>query len=405
MLTCRNCGSGAERTFVDLGVQPLANSYLRAHELDEPEVHYPLRPVICEQCRLVQLPVYAGPAAIFTDYAFFSGQSRSWVEHCDEFATQATALFPMERVLEIASNDGTLLEAFRGRGCGVLGVEPARNVAWVAQTAGIPTIVEFFGSALARRLRDGGYQPDLIVANNVLAHVPDLGDFLRGVELLMSDDTVATFEFPHLAKLIENDGWDAMYHEHLSYFGFITAQRVMTSRGLRVFDVERLDVHGGSIRLYVCKHSSARWQTGAAPAQLSRWEQEHGYWNLEALAGYAACPPRAKRETLRVLSGFNSIVGYGAPAKGSTWLNYLGLGPEMIEYVVDSTPAKQGKFLPGSRIPVLPPEVLQERRPETILILPWNWRETIIEKIQRDCDWDPTVICRPGVPAPVEAAA
>lgn len=400
-MICRNCGATAEIVFCDLGAQALANSYLRSEDLDKPETFYPLKPVICPECRLVQLPPLVAPEEIFRDYAFFSGQSQSWMKHCEQFAIHILVdrLCRVERVLEIASNDGVLLEQFKHHGCKVLGVEPARNIAWQAQFCGTPTIPEFFGVALAQRLRTSGYSPDLIVANNVLAHCPDFDDFLGGVRLLMTDNTVATFEVPHLAKLIESDAWDCLYHEHYSTFGFVTIQRVFAMRGLRVFDVEELDVHGGSLRVYVCLEGSSVHPTNAAPAQLSRWEQEHGFWDVSTLAEFAKRPPETKCKTMMALSVFReaglTIAGYGAPAKGSTFLNYCGFGPETIEFIVDSTPAKQRRFMPGSRIPILPIEALQERKPDVIWILPHNWETEIREKIERDCDWHPTVICRP----------
>lgn len=394
-MRCRNCGSDASLVFADLRSQPLSNSYLRPEDLDKPEITYPLRPVICPDCRLVQLPDLVSPEAIFREYAYFSGQSNQWIRHCGRYADEMLDRHDIRKVLEIASNDGTLLAEFQDRHVQVLGVEPARNVAWQAQTfTGVPTIPEFFGMELAWRLAD--YHPDLIVANNVLAHVPDFDDFLGGCRRLMGDGTVATFEVPHLARQIQDDDFSQIYMEHRSYFGFITVQRILSDRGLRVFDVEEIDTHGGSLRLHVCRFESPVHQTQASVPQLSRWEQENAFWDPDALAQFAERPPEIKRATLRALGEVDGPIAlYGAPAKGNTFLNYCGIGAEMIAFAVDSTPAKQGTYLPGSRIPVLAPDALNAHQPQTIFVTASNWEAEITAKIAEECPWNPTVICRP----------
>ncbi len=390
-MNCRNCHAELSRVFVDLGTSPLSNAYVRADQLDEPEPHFPLRPYICDECLLVQLPVFETPETIFGSYGFFSSQSQTWVDHCNDFADRAVERFRPKRVLELASNDGVMLRAFHRHGMTVTGVEPARNVARHALLEGLPTIDRFFGRELAAELVTDGYRADLIVANNVLAHVPDLDDFLEGIKAVLAPDGVVSIEVPDLVRLIEDNQFDQIYHEHFSYFTANSACDALRRRGLAVFDVEGVSTHGGSLRLYA-NHTGIRREEYYAPL---------GYTEVEAFMAYRQRPAALKQRVLELLTGLRHegkiIAGYGAPAKATTFLSYCGIGPETIEFIVDSTPSKQRKYLPGARIPILHPDALIERQPDVIVILPWNWSEEITAKIARDCLWEPMVLCRDKV--------
>ena len=393
VLRCRNCGAELVQVLVDLGYMPLANSYRTVDQLSEPEVTYPLRPMVCDSCYLVQVPAYAEPDDVFRDYAYFSGQSQTWVAHCCDMMMTLRERFTPGRVLEIASNDGTFLRQWRRPNIEVLGVEPARNVAWQAQLDGIPTIDEFFGVDLATRLVESNYWPDLIVANNVLAHVPDLDDFINGVRTLLPDDGVAVFEFPHLSRIIEDDLWDTIYHEHFSYFSLHSAMDALSRRDMRVFDVEKQPVHGGSLRVYTC-HADAPRQTTASVFEVCAEEAP----TLGLYADYYRSPPREKCAAIKSIidaASKGGIAAYGAAAKLGTFLNYCGIGPELIPFVVDSTPEKIGTYMPGSHIPIFDPDLLDTYRPRTILVGPYNWYDEICAKIERDCPWEPQVISRP----------
>jgi SAM-dependent methyltransferase len=415
-MICRNCKATIDRVFVDLGTSPLSNAYVSAEQLDMAEPHFPLRPYICDGCLLVQLPVFETPQEIFGEYAFFSGQSMGWRQHCILFAEDAMERFTPGRVLELASNDGTLLAEFCMRpGSGVVatGVEPARNIARQALLAGIPTIDRFFTQTLAEEIAATGYRADLIVANNVLAHVPDLDDFIGGIKTVLAEDGVVSIEVPSLVRLIEGNQFDTIYHEHFSYFTARTVCDVLWRRGLYVFDVEELPVHGGSLRVY----AQHRRPADAMPPnlytprknELTTGELVAGYAALGRYIEYAGQPAELKQRMLEMLTLLRHegrrIAGYGAPAKATTFLSYLGIGPETIELIVDSTPAKQGKYLPGARIPIYHPDQLQVEQPDVILILPWNWAEEILAKIRRDCPWEPMVLCRDVVLADGKLAA
>lgn len=399
---CRNCGEVLEHVFVDLGMQPLANSYVDPTKKDQAETRLPLRPFVCQGCRLVQLPEYETPEGIFGDYAYFSSQSSAWVKHCGDFADLAVNRFKLQgnnRVLELASNDGALLSAFQTRGIQVLGIEPAHNIARYAQQQGIPTIDKFFGIDLAQELVNQGYQADLVCANNVLAHVPDIEDFVRGIELILAHDGVVSIEVPSLYNLIKENQFDTIYHEHFSYFSFETAIDVLERRGLKVFDVETLPTHGGSLRIFARREIDRHPFNSVYQNNISRVSQEeqfcHNFYNL---LGYCIFPQKDKFTTIQKLAKLRQdgavIAGYGAPAKLSTFLNYCGIGPETISFVVDSTPAKQNKLVPGVHIPILPESELQVLKPDVIFISAWNWKKEIEAKIKKECDWNPEVICR-----------
>jgi SAM-dependent methyltransferase len=387
--TCRHCKAPLTRTLVDLGLSPLANSYLKPGDSDAPEPKYPLHARVCDQCLLVQVDDVVPAEAIFShDYAYFSSFSESWLTHCSDYAdaiTQSRGLGPQSLVIEIASNDGYLLQFFRAKGIEVLGVEPAANVAAAAEQKGIPTRVAFFGKALAEELRAEGKAPALVCAANVLAHVPDINDFVAGIATLLSGEAVFTVEFPHLLKLIEGVQFDTIYHEHYSYLSLIAVERIFASQGLRVIDVECLPTHGGSLRVHACLHEAALPANRKAVEQVREQERQAG---LDTPAGYAGFQERvdATRDgLLRYLRAAKSegrrVVGYGAAAKGNTLLNYCGVGSDLIDYVVDLNPAKQHTLLPGSRIPVYPVEALWEKIPDDILILPWNIRNEVVSQL------------------------
>jgi SAM-dependent methyltransferase len=380
---CRFCGAPLSAVFADLGSSPLANSYLAPERLGAMEPFYPLRALVCERCFLVQLQEFESPRQIFSDYAYFSSYSKSWLEHCRAYTEQiATRLGLGEhsQVVELASNDGYLLQYFRQRGIPVLGVEPAGNVAAVARRRGVPTLVEFFGCATARALASES-AADLLIANNVLAHVPDINDFVGGVKILLKPGGVVSMEFPHLLRLMEGKQWDTIYHEHFSYLSFLTASRVFEAHGLRLFDVQELPTHGGSLRIYGAHYEDASKPETERAVQLRERERLAGFQELATYTGYAANVAADKRQILGFLIALKNqgrrVVGYGAPAKGNTLLNYCGLRSDFFDYTVDVSPYKQGHYLPGSRIPIRSPEVLREDRPQVVVILPWNLREEI----------------------------
>jgi SAM-dependent methyltransferase len=386
--SCRACGAPLTETFVDLGATPLANSYLEPDDLDRLEPHYPLHARVCSGCLLVQLPAVQTAEAIFSDYAYFSSYSDSWVEHARRYVdgiVPALALGQESLVVEIASNDGYLLRHVVAAGIPVLGIEPAANVAAAAIAAGIDTEVAFFGRDYAAGLVERRRQADLIVANNVLAHVPDLNDFVAGIATLLAPAGRVTIEAPHLLHLIRERQFDTIYHEHFSYLSLLATRAAVGRHGLAVVDVEELETHGGSLRYHLA-HADA----GIAPSPaVERVLADERAAQMDTLAGYRgfadACAD-VKAGLLEFLIGARRagrrVAAYGAPAKGNTLLGYCGVGPELVEYTVDRSPAKQGRFLPGSRIPIHGPEMLRAERPDDILILPWNLRDEIAAQLQ-----------------------
>jgi SAM-dependent methyltransferase len=391
---CRSCGAALVTVFADLGMTPLANSYVEPGDANRMEPFYPLRAFVCDACLLVQLEEFESPQAIFGDYAYFSSFSESWVAHARRYCDHVAARFrlgPGTRVVEIASNDGYLLRHFRDRGWPVLGIEPAANVARAAEAAGIPTRVEFFGEALARRLVAEGVRADLLVANNVLAHVPALDDFVAGVATVLESGGLFTAEFPHLLRLIRETQFDTIYHEHFSYFSLLAVRRVFERHGLRVFDVDELPTHGGSLRLYVAHAGDAARGEGEGLRRVLAEERAAGLDTPSPYRGFAARVPAVKRALLRLLLDAQErgekVAAYGAPAKGNTLLNYCGVGPDLVRFTVDKSPHKQGRLLPGSRIPVHAPERLREERPDLVLILPWNLRDEIVAQAAFVREW------------------
>jgi hypothetical protein len=391
--TCRLCSEPLRHTFVDLGTTPLCESYVSAAAYNDPEAVYPLRAFVCDRCFLVQLEPLVGPEEVFSHYAYFSSYSDTWVEHARRYAAMARRRFGLTGrsfVVELGSNDGYLLRHFVAAGIPALGVEPAANVAAAARRCGVPTEVAFFGEECARRLAARG-QADLIVANNVLAQIPALHDFVGGIELLLAPAGVVTVEVPHLLRLMEGNQFDTIYHEHFSYFSFLAAERLFAVHGLRCFDADELPTHGGSLRLYLRRAADESGSEGEAVAALRRTELDAGLDRLECYAAFAERVRETKRRILELLIDLmrrgRSVVGYGAPGKGNTLLNYCGIGTDFIAYTVDRNPHKQGKFLPGSRIPIHPPSRVAETRPDYLLVLPWNLKDEIMAQMAHVRRW------------------
>lgn len=391
---CRFCSAPLERVFIDLGMSPLANSYLRNEKAKQDERFFPLRAYVCGECFLVQLEEWEAPENIFADYAYFSSYSDSWLQHAKSYVARVIERFGLganSKVVEIASNDGYLLQYFVEADVPVLGIEPAQNVAAVARAKGIPTRVEFFGERAARTLRREGLRADLLIGNNVLAHVPNLNDFVKGMSLLLADAGVITMEFPHLMRLFDECQIDTIYHEHFSYFSFIAVEKIFAAHGLTLFDVEELPTHGGSLRIYA-QHANKGWHPiSHRVLDLRRREIDAGYANLDH---YDAFEERAMETRQKLLSFLEDakrqgkrVVGYGAPAKGNTLLNYCGITSDLIEYTVDRNPHKQGALLPGSHIPILEPERINVTKPDYILILPWNLKREIVSQLSFARSW------------------
>jgi SAM-dependent methyltransferase len=403
---CRSCGAPLTAVLVDLGMTPISNAFVRADHASFSERFYPLKSFVCDRCWLVQLEDFETPETHFhAEYVYFSSFSDSWLAHARSFVEKAVARLALgtgSRVVEVGSNDGYLLQYIVQRGIPCLGVDPAANCAKAAwELRRVPTEVAFFGSKVATRLREQGGTADLIIANNVLAHVPDINDFVAGFKILLSEQGVATFEFPHVLEMIRNVEFDTIYHEHYSYLSLLALEPLFARHGLRVVDVERLSTHGGSLRLYVA-HTD---RTAVAKA-VKQLRQEEVLAGLDRLATYETFGHRVrqlKRSLLRLLIELiedgKSVAAYGAPAKGNTLLNYCGIGRDFIAFTADRNVHKQGLLLPGTRIPVLAPDEIAKRRPDYVLILPWNLREEIVAQINQIPDWTGEFII--PVPEPV----
>ena len=390
---CRFCGKPLEHVFADLGMSPLANSYLGPEQLAGMEPFYPLRAYVCSSCLLVQLEEFETPDRIFSDYAYFSSYSTTWLKHSKAYVEQMTERFNLNsssHVVELASNDGYLLQYFHDRRIPVLGIEPAANVAKLALQKGIPTLVEFFGSQTAESLMPAS-AADLLLGNNVLAHVPDLNDFVAGMKILLKPRGVITMEFPHLLSLVEQNHWDTIYHEHFSYFSFRTVRAVFGAHGLRLFDVEFLPTHGGSLRIYGAHEDNEDLLDTERTRELLAVERAAGFDDLQTYSEYGQRVTTDKMDILSFLierkRAGQRLVGYGAPAKANTLLNYCGVGPEFIEYTCDLNPSKQGHFLPGTHIPIRSPDAIRDDRPDVVLILPWNLKDEIIEQLGFIREW------------------
>lgn len=381
---CRFCKSALSTTLVDLGMSPLCQTHITPEQLHEMEPFYPLHAYVCERCWLVQLQEFVSPHSIFAEYAYFSSYSTSWIEHARRYAQMAISRFDLGvdgKVMEIASNDGYLLQHFVAAGVPVLGIEPAANVAKVALDKGIPTVVRFFGRESAAAIASEHGRPDLLLGNNVLAHVPDLNDFVGGMKLLLAPSGVITMEFPHLQRLMAGNQFDTIYHEHFSYFSFVAVEQVFAHHGLTMFDVEELPTHGGSLRIFARHTEYAALPVGERVTALRQREIDDGFTTAERYRSFDEQVKRTKRKLLAFLiearQQGKKVVGYGAPGKGNTLLNYCGIRTDFLDFTVDANPYKQGKFTPGTRIPILAPEAIVEARPDYVLILPWNLRDEI----------------------------
>ncbi|HTT22823.1 MAG TPA: class I SAM-dependent methyltransferase [Candidatus Sulfotelmatobacter sp.] len=384
---CRFCDAPLRQTVVDLGMSPLCESYLSTSQLNQMEAFYPLHVRLCGRCFLVQLEEYVSPDNIFSDYAYFSSYSDTWLAHAKAYVEQMSTRFQLNAnslVVEMASNDGYLLQYFVAKQIPVLGIEPAANVASVAVEMGVPTLVKFFGTTTARELLAQGKQADLLLGNNVLAQVPDLNDFVAGMKILLAPSGVITVEFPHLMRLMDENQFDTIYHEHFSYFSFLTAEMIFATHGLTLFDVEELSTHGGSLRIYARHAEEHSKAVSARIHDLRAREEAAGFACLERYHSFAEQVKETKRKLLEFLieakrSG-KQIAGYGAPGKGNTLLNYCGIRTDFLDYTVDRSPHKQGKFLPGTHIPICSPDRIRETRPDYVLILPWNLKDEIMKQ-------------------------
>ncbi|MEX5216525.1 MAG: methyltransferase domain-containing protein [Nitrospiraceae bacterium] len=391
---CRFCGSFLANTFIDLGMSPLANSYVDKDHLNCMEPFYPLHVYICKECLLVQLEEFTSPQSIFEDYAYFSSYSDSWLQHASKYVDVVCERFKLgksSRVIEVASNDGYLLQYFIKRGVPVLGIEPAANVAKVAKSKGIPTLVKFFGVQTARGVKARGERADLVIGNNVLAHVPNVNDFVGGLKIALNSRGVITMEFPHLMRLMEENQFDTIYHEHFSYLSLLAVERIFGKHGLALFDVEELATHGGSLRIYA-KHSDDLSKPSSLRLQdLREREAAAGFEDFNHYLHFAKRAAETKRKLLAFLVGAKNegkvVVGYGAPAKGNTLLNYCGIRTDFIEYTVDRSPHKQGQYLPGVRIPIFAPDMIRQTKPDYVLILPWNIQDEVIRQMDFIREW------------------
>lgn len=394
-MKCRHCHAELTLSLVDLGSAPPSNAYLTRQTLCVPEKYFPLHVLVCDHCWLVQTEDFAQADELFSaDYAYFSSFSTTWLRHAEKYVADMVSRFSLDRsshVVEVAANDGYLLQYAKARGIPCLGIEPTKSTADVARTKGIEIVEEFFGVGLARQLVAQGKQADLTVANNVLAHVPDINDFVGGFATLLKPTGVATFEFPHLLNLIEQNQFDTIYHEHYSYLSLTAVVTIFQVNGLSVFDVEELPTHGGSLRVYAQRKDAGMRETSVRVAKLLERETAAGMCNKSFYAGFQRKADKVKNDLLVFLieaqRAGKSVAGYGAAAKGNTLLNYAGVRPDLMSFVVDRNPAKQGKFLPGSRLPVMAEDQLRQARPDYVVILPWNLREEVVEQLSYIRTW------------------
>ena len=400
---CRFCGHELEHSFVDLGMSPLCQTHIAPEQLTAMEPFYPLHAYICSNCFLVQLQEFVAPDDIFSEYAYFSSYSDSWVAHAKRYADAMVARFgygPSSKVVEVASNDGYLLQHFVAMDIPVLGIEPAANVAKVAIEKGVPSVVKFMGRKSAAEIAAEHGKADLLLGNNVLAHVPDINDFVGGMKIMLGEGGVITMEFPHLLQLMTHNQFDTIYHEHFSYLSFYTVEKVFKAHGIVLFDVEEIGTHGGSLRIYGRHEGDESKPVGERVTALRQKEIDAGLTDLAAYRGFTEQVKETKRKLLEFLIRAKregkSIVGYGAPGKGNTLLNYCGIREDFLDYTVDRNPYKQGKFTPGTRIPICDPSRISETKPDYILILPWNLKDEICQQMGFVREWG----CQFVVPIP-----
>ena len=391
---CRFCGAKLQHSLVDLGMSPLCESYVPPEKANQMEPFYPLHVYVCDNCFLAQLEEYVSPEEIFSEYAYFSSYSESWLEHAKQYTDMIVGRFGLgnqSTVMELASNDGYLLQYFVQKGIKAIGIEPAANVAAVAEKKGVPTVVKFFGRETGRELVEQYGKMDLLIGNNVLAQVPDLNDFVGGMKIVLKPEGVITLEFPHLMRLMKENQFDTIYHEHFSYFSFIATEKIFSKHGLSLFDVEELPTHGGSLRIYGQHDDFKTRPIGDRVLEMRQREIDAGFARIETYKNFGEQVKETKRKLLEFLIGAKregkSIVGYGAPGKGNTLLNYCGVRTDFIDYTVDRNPYKQGKFLPGTHIPILHPDKIRETKPDYLIILPWNFKDEIMAQMAGIRDW------------------
>ena len=400
---CRFCQTQLHHTFVDLGMSPLSNAFLNPEQLNKNEPFFPLHAYVCEQCFLVQLEEFERPEEIFSDYAYFSSYSESWLDHARQYTEMMIERFSFNSshlIIEIASNDGYLLQYFKEKNIPVLGIEPAANVADVAIKKGIETRIQFFGKETASALKSESMYGDLILGNNVLAHVPDLNDFVGGLKIALAKDGIITMEFPHLLNIIKEHQFDTIYHEHFSYLSLYTVDQVFKKHQLKIFDVEQVQTHGGSLRIFCCHDEDNTQEISPRVNEIKQLELHSGLDQLDTYLDFTDKVEHTRQSLLdfiiKAKEQNKSIVGYGAPAKGNTLLNYCNIKTDFIDYTVDRSPHKQGKFLPGTHIPVYPVERINETKPDYILILPWNLRDEIAQQLEYTNEWG----CKLVLPIP-----
>lgn len=392
--TCRFCKSELNQTFVDLGMSPLCQTHIEPHQLNMMEPFYPLHAYVCGECFLVQLDEYVSPSEIFSDYAYFSSYSDTMVEHARQYCDKMSQLLSIDsskKVFEVASNDGYLLQHFVARGVPVLGIEPAANVAQVAIEKGVKTTVRFMGEESASEIVDEHGQADLVLGNNVLAHVPDINDFVKGLRRVLKPTGTITMEFPHLYRLMERNQFDTIYHEHFSYLSFITVERIFAEHGLVLFDVEQLPIHGGSLRIYARHADDTSRAVGSRAKELRERELSEGFAKLETYTHFEQKVMETKRKILEFLirakRDGKRVVGYGAPGKGNTLLNYCGIRTDFLDFTVDRSPHKHGRYTPGTRIPILHPDAVGEAKPDYLFILVWNIKDEVMKQMAHIREW------------------
>jgi len=393
-MKCRHCATPLKYIFLDLGFAPPSNAYITQDRLSHPETYFPLKIKVCDQCWLVQTEDYTQADELFSsDYAYFSSTSKSWLQHAKSYSEEMIKTLLLNKnslVIEVASNDGYLLKNFVEAGIPCLGIEPTDSTADAAEKLSIPVLREFFGETLAQRLADNGQKADLIAGNNVYAHVPDINDFTKGLKTALKTDGIVTLEFPHLMKLIKQNQFDTVYHEHFSYLSLYTVQRIFMTAGLRIFNVEELPTHGGSLRIFACHQDSDRAETTSV-AKILQQETEFGLQDLDTYRSFQKRADIIKNDLLDFLIKQNRagklVAAYGAAAKGNTLMNYAGIKPDMVSFVCDAAKAKQGKFMPGSHIPILHPDAIVEKKPDFVLILPWNIADEVMQQNAHIRDW------------------